>query len=110
MTYGNYYVFGKQDSGNNIGRSVIGAMTTTLLLAYSGGYLAMLMLFMGQGIPNATIINMNYVAAEVLHTIVGSFGLVLVAPITAIAGTILYIPRRKASSQPDNRIIEAKGN
>jgi uncharacterized membrane protein len=82
-------------SGNTIGRSVIGTMTTTLLLAYSGGYLAMLMLFMGQGIPNLTIINMNYVAAEALHTVVGSFGLVLVAPITTIAGTVLYIPRRK---------------
>jgi uncharacterized membrane protein len=82
-------------SGNNIGRSVIGTMTTTLLLAYSGGYLAMLMLFMGQGVPNANIINMNYVAAEVLHTIVGSFGLVLVAPITTVVGSILYIPIKK---------------
>jgi uncharacterized membrane protein len=86
-------------SGNNIGRSVIGTMTTTLLLAYSGSYLAMLMLFMGQGIPNANIINMNYVAAEVLHTIVGSFGLVLVAPITTIGGSILYIPMKKYSGR-----------
>jgi uncharacterized membrane protein len=84
-------------SGNNIGRSVIGTMTTTLLLAYSGGYLAMLMLFMGQGIAILNILNMNYVAAEILHTIVGSFGLVLVAPITTIAGAMLYIPRRKIS-------------
>ncbi|MDR1378489.1 MAG: YibE/F family protein [Synergistaceae bacterium] len=82
-------------SGNAIGRSVIGTMTTTLLLAYSGGYLAMLMLFMGQGIPEANILNMNYVAAEILHTLVGSFGLVLVAPITTIMGTLLYLPRRR---------------
>jgi uncharacterized membrane protein len=82
-------------SGNAIGRSVIGTMTTTLLLAYSGGYLAMLMLFMGQGIPDANILNMNYVAAEILHTIVGSFGLVLVAPITTIMGSLIYVPRRK---------------
>ncbi|MDR1472724.1 MAG: YibE/F family protein [Synergistaceae bacterium] len=81
-------------SGNIIGRSVIGTMTTTLLLAYSGGYLAMLMLFMGQGIPDANILNMNYVAAEILHTLVGSFGLVLVAPITTVMGTLLYIPRQ----------------
>ncbi|MHB9291398.1 hypothetical protein Holit_00474 [Hollandina sp. SP2] len=82
-------------SGNTIGRSVIGTMTTTLLLAYSGGYLAMLMLFMGQGIPNFNMLNMNYVAAEILHTLVGSFGLVLVAPITTIIGTWLYLPRGK---------------
>ncbi|MDR0764587.1 MAG: YibE/F family protein [Synergistaceae bacterium] len=82
-------------SGNTIGRSVIGTMTTTLLLAYSGGYLVMLMLFMGQGIPNANILNMSYVAAEILHTIAGSFGLVLVAPVTTIAGTLLYLPGRR---------------
>lgn len=82
-------------SGNTIGRSVIGTMTTTLLLAYSGGYLAMLMLFMGQGIPNVNMLNMSYVAAEILHTLVGSFGLVLVAPITTVMGAWLYLPARK---------------
>ncbi|MDR0563151.1 MAG: YibE/F family protein [Spirochaetaceae bacterium] len=85
-------------SGNSIGRSVIGTMTTTLLLAYSGSYLAMLMLFMGQGIANLNILNMSYVAAEILHTIVGSFGLVLVAPITTIAGAIIYVPRKKSTA------------
>jgi uncharacterized membrane protein len=78
-------------SGNSIGRSVIGTMTTTLLLAYSGGYLAMLMLFMGQRIPDANILNLNYVAAEILHTLVGSFGLVLVAPITTVMGALFYV-------------------
>ncbi|MDR2841740.1 MAG: YibE/F family protein [Spirochaetaceae bacterium] len=82
-------------SGNNIGRSVIGTMTTTLLLAYSGSYLAMLMLFMGQGIPTSNILNMSYVAAEILHTIAGSFGLVLVAPITTIIGALMYIPLKQ---------------
>ena len=80
-------------SGNRIGRAVIGTMTTTLLLAYSGGYIAMLMLFMGQGLPEWNILNMSYVAAEILHTIVGSFGLVLVAPLTTIAGALLYVPK-----------------
>ena len=40
-------------SGMAIGRSVIGTMTTTLLLAYSGSYIALLMLFMGLGVPPA---------------------------------------------------------
>jgi uncharacterized membrane protein len=81
-------------SGNNVGRAVIGTMTTTLLLAYSGGYLAMLMLFMGQGIPQANILNLTYVAGEILHTVVGSFGLVLVAPVTTIMGALLYVRRK----------------
>ena len=77
-------------SGLSVGRSVIGTMTTTLLLAYSGSYIAMLMLFMGQGVPLINIFNLNFVAAEILNTIVGSFGLVTVAPITAVAGGIIY--------------------
>ena len=82
-------------SGIMIGRAVIGSMTTTLVLAYSGGFMAMLMFFMGQGISNPNILNMNYVAAEILHTLVGSFGLVLVAPLTTLIGTVLYLPRQK---------------
>ena len=51
----------------------------------------MLMMFMGQGVPLINIANMNYVAAEVLNTLVGSFGLVTVAPFTALAGAIIYV-------------------
>ena len=81
-------------SGLRVGRSVIGTMTTTLLLAYSGSYITMLMLFIGQGLPMPIILNLNYVAAEVLNTMVGSFGLVTVAPFTALVGGILYRGKR----------------
>jgi uncharacterized membrane protein len=65
-------------------------MTTTLLLAYSGGYTAMLMVFIAQGTPLINVLNITYVSAEILHTLVGSFGLVLVAPLTALIGGIAY--------------------
>ena len=71
-------------SGMNVGRAAMGTMTTTLLLAYSGGYVALLMVFMAQGTPVQHIINYKYVAAEIIHTVVGSFGLVTVAPFTAL--------------------------
>lgn len=77
-------------SGIRIGRSVIGTMTTTLLLAYSGSYSTMLMLFIAQGAPVDHLLNLNYVAAEVLNTMVGSFGLLTVAPLTAIIGGFIY--------------------
>lgn len=77
-------------SGMNVGRAAMGTMTTTLLLAYSGGYVALLMVFMAQGTPLSNIFNYKYVAAEILHTVIGSFGLVTVAPFTALcAGTFL---------------------
>jgi uncharacterized membrane protein len=76
-------------SGFNIGRTVVGTMTTTLLFAYTGGYIALLMIFMAQGTPVMNILNLKYVSKEIMHTIVGSFGLVAVAPFTAVvAGTL----------------------
>jgi uncharacterized membrane protein len=82
-------------SGLTIGRTVIGTMTTTLLLAYSGGYTALMMVFMAQGTPNINILNITYVAAEIMHTLVGSFGVVLVAPLTAVLGGIIMVDSRK---------------
>lgn len=85
-------------SGFRVGRAVVGTMTTTLLLAYSGGYLTMLMVFIAQGIPLINILNLNYVSAEMLHTLVGSFGLVTVAPFTAlIGGLVLFGPARETA-------------
>jgi len=77
-------------SGFNVGRMVIGTMATTLLLAYSGGYLTMLMVFVSQGTSFSRIANMKLVAAEIFRILIGSIGLVLVAPVTAvIAGLLL---------------------
>lgn len=76
-------------SGMNVGRSAMGTMTTTLLFAYSGGYIALLMVFMAQGTPVVSILNYKYVAAELIHTVIGSFGLVTVAPFTALCSGIL---------------------
>lgn len=81
-------------SGIRVGRAVVGTMTTTLLLAYSGGYVTLLMAFMAQGVPLANTFNLIYVAAEVLKTLVGSFGLVLVAPFTAGVGALLLTAQR----------------
>ena len=71
-------------SGMRIGRSVVGTMTTTLLLAYSGGYISLLMMFSTQDTPILEIINNPLVASEIVKTLTGSFALVLVAPFTAM--------------------------
>ena len=77
-------------SGVRIGRSVVGTMTTTLLLAYSGGYLTLLMMFAAQGTPPLVFLNSTIVSAEVVKTLVGSFGLVLVAPFTALVSARVF--------------------
>lgn len=86
-------------SGMNVGRAAMGTMTTTLLLAYSGGYIALLMTFMAQGTPIDHILNYKYVSAEILDTIVGSFGLVTVAPFTALTSALLLTGKKNIPEQ-----------
>ncbi|EKQ50255.1 MULTISPECIES: YibE/F family protein [unclassified Clostridium] len=85
-------------SGVNVGRSIMGTMMTTLLLAYSGGYIGLLMVFMAQGTPIINILNLKYVSSEILHTLIGSFGLVTVAPFTAITSGLLLAKSKEKSS------------
>ena len=95
-------------SGLNVGRAAMGTMTTTLLFAYSGGYIALLMVFMAQGTPLDNLHNYKYVAAEIIHTVIGSFGLVTVAPFTALtAGWLLTRRQRLAAgdtAQPQEAV------
>jgi len=83
-------------SGIAIGQSVVGTMTTTLLLAYSGGYLTLLMMFAAQGTHPLDFLNSTLVSAEVVKTFVGSFGLVLVAPFTALVSAALEHGKKAA--------------
>ena len=50
----------------------------------------MLMYFMGQGTPLCDIINLKYVASQLLNTLVGSFGLIAAAPLSAVAAAWIY--------------------
>jgi uncharacterized membrane protein len=83
-------------SGMSVARAAMGTMTTTLLLAYSGSSIALLMTFMAQGTPIYNILNYKYISAEIIDTIVGSFGLATTAPFTALlAGIVLSHPVKK---------------
>lgn len=77
-------------SGFNIGKSVVGSQTTTLLFAYLGSYLSIMMVYMAQGTPLLNILNSKIIAAEILHTFVGCIGLVLVSPLTSVICGFLF--------------------
>lgn len=86
-------------SGLTIGKSVVGSQTTTLLLAYMGSYLTVMMVYMAQGTPVMSILNSKTIAAEILHTFVGCIGLVLVSPLTSLVSGYLYT--RKPAQEKD---------
>lgn len=82
-------------SGMNIGKSVVGSQVTTLLLAYMGGFIAVMMVYMAQGTPMISILNSKSIASEILHTFVGCIGLVIVSPITAFICSYMYKKKKE---------------
>lgn len=77
-------------SGITIGKSIVGSQTTTLLLAYMGSFIAVMMVYMAQGTPLLSILNTKFISSEILHTFVGCIGLVIVSPLTSIICSYIY--------------------
>lgn len=78
-----------------IGRDHIASVVDTLVLAYAGASLPLLVLFSVASRPLGTIINGEIVAIEIVRTLVGSIGLVLSVPITTALGA-LVVSRSRA--------------
>jgi uncharacterized membrane protein len=76
-------------SGMNVGRDVMGTMSNTLILAYTGSAIPLLLLFMAYDTPLIRIANLDLIATEVVRALAGSIGLILAIPITAVAGAYL---------------------
>jgi len=67
-----------------VGRDHIAAVVNTLLLAYVGASLPLLLLVAAQAAPLSQMLNQAFIAEEVVRTLAGSLGLVLVTPITSL--------------------------
>ncbi|MCK8816830.1 YibE/F family protein [Natroniella sulfidigena] len=76
-------------SGMNVGRDIMGTMANTLLLAYVGGVIPLLLLLMGTEMPWIRIINLDLIATEVVRGLTGSIGLVISIPVTALITGVL---------------------
>lgn len=80
-------------SGMNVGRDIMGTMVNTLILAYTGTSIPMLLLFMAYETSMTKIINLDIIATEVVRSLSGSIGLILTIPITAIISSVLIKKR-----------------
>jgi uncharacterized membrane protein len=75
--------------GMNIGRDHVSSMVNTLLLAYTGAALPLLLLFSVYTEPLGITLNRELVAEEVIRTLLGSLGLILAVPITSVLASLL---------------------
>lgn len=69
-------------SGLRVGRDHIASTVNTLLLAYAGAALPLLILFSLSGLPLGVVASSEVIAVEIVRTLVGSIGLVAAVPIT----------------------------
>lgn len=76
-------------SGMNIGRDVMGTMVNTLILAYVGTSVFLILIFMVYNQNFVDIINMDIVATEVVRAIAGTIGLICAIPLTALVSATL---------------------
>ena len=84
-----------------VGRSHIAATVNTLVLAYLGASLPLLLLFALSGEAPLTIANGEIVAVEVVRALVGSIGIVAAVPITTVVAAWFLVPGERATTTGD---------
>lgn len=77
-------------SGLNIGRDAMGTMANTLILAFAGASLNMLVLFRVFDYPYIQIFNSDLMAIEIIQGISGSIGIILTVPLVTVLGAYFY--------------------
>ncbi|NLP43395.1 MAG: YibE/F family protein, partial [Peptococcaceae bacterium] len=77
----------------NVGRDVMGTMSNTLILAYTGASLSLLLLFLAHQTPVQEFLNWDMIATEIVRALAGSIGLILTVPLTALV-TVAFRPKK----------------
>ena len=81
-------------SGMQIGKDAMGTMANTLILAFAGSSLNMLILVQTYDIPFLQLINTDSIALEVVQSVAGSFGILLTVPLVAFVSARLMVHGR----------------
>jgi uncharacterized membrane protein len=77
-------------SGLNIGQDAIGTMTNTLILAYIGSSLAVVLLLVANYNDTLLLFNLEMIVFEIIQAIIGSMGILFAIPITSVFAAYVY--------------------
>jgi uncharacterized membrane protein len=88
----------------SVGRDHLGATVNTLVLAYAGASLPVLLVFYGQGTTFGDAITREVVAEEIVATLVGSIGLVAAVPLTTLLAALLATRMPAAALPADEHV------
>ena len=76
-------------SGMNIGKDIMGSMSNTLILAYAGGSIYIMLLFSMFKMDPLEIINLEPITSEIIRAMAGSIGLICAIPLTVVIAASL---------------------
>jgi len=76
-------------SGMNVGRDTMGTMTCTLILAFAGTSLNMMILIYSGGTSLNQLINSDFMVIEIIRSIAGSLGIILTIPAVAFVSSVM---------------------
>lgn len=79
-------------SGIRVGRDHIASTVNTLLLAYAGASMPLILLFAASDQPLDMVANSELLAVEIVRTLCGSVGLVAAVPITTVLAAAVLRP------------------
>ncbi len=80
-------------SGMNVGRDAMGTMANTLVLAFAGTSLNMMIFIYAYDVSYIQLLNTDFVAIEVIRSLAGSIGIVLTVPV--VAGVSAWLLARR---------------
>ncbi len=104
----NFDFRGLFNSAMRIGQDHVAATVNTLVLAYAGASLPMLLLFsLGQG-DYGYLINFSLIAEEVVRTLVGSLGLIAAVPVTTVIA--IFFAQRAESLEKWEHVLGPEGS
>lgn len=88
-------------AGMNIGKDVMGTNTNTLILAYVGSSLTILILYMAYGMTFAQIADVEVISEAIIRSLAGSIGLIGVIPLTAFVSSFLYSTNKEIEEEEE---------
>jgi uncharacterized membrane protein len=87
--------------GMNVGYDHVGSLVNTLVLAYTGAALPLFLLLNLNEFNFSRALNLELVATEVVHTLVGSIGLILAVPFTTLIAAFMFRGNRLAVTRKE---------
>ena len=82
-------------SGINVGRDMMGTMSNTLILAFTGGSINTLILNYAYALKYNQIINMYEIGIEIMQGVSGSIAIILSVPLVSIISAYLLTYKRR---------------